>query len=456
MDEPVPVLEPVLPRRPRRVGRVVAVLALVAVVAVVVVWVALFRPGRAGPDGPRLVVIETGGGLATMDGFGQSLARRELPGTRLQFPAWSPDGSRIAAIGNDGATAAIHVFDVAGDTDRPPTTIYESADRPPFYLYWTPDSQQVTFLTSQPAPTAIALRVAPADGSSEAEIVREAAPFYWDFVDPARLLLHTGATGSGAFVGEVDLEGASFEASAIESGLFRAPAVGGDGRSRAYVMPAGADPTDGQQIVVEARDGSTRHEIPVDGSVALSFDPTSTALAYIASDERTDSPPPIPIGPLRTIDATSGDVRTLLDAEVLAFFWSPDGRTIATLDLRPDDGPDPGEAGPPGRHLASSAIGGLPPLAVDAAGVGLHLAFVDVATAEVRAERDVQVSELFAFQVLPFFDQYALSHRFWAPDGSGIALPLAEDNGVERVFVIPADGSDPRAVAIGSIGFWRP
>jgi len=247
---------------------------------------------------------------------------------------------------------------------------------------------------------------------------------------------------------------------AILSGLFRAPAIGGGGASRAYVTAAGDDPASGGQLVVEARDRSNRQEIPVGGAAAFSFDPTSTTLAFIAPNAATDPPAPIPSGPLKTVDAATGDVRTLLEGNVLAFFWSPDGQTIAALDLRPaDSGPGPGQARASGARLASAAsvaTTALPAFAAGTPGVGLHLSFIDAASGAIRSERDLRVSDLFAFQVLPYFDQYALSHHFWAPDSSSIVLPVAEEDGLDRVVVIPADGSDPRTVATGWIGFWSP
>jgi hypothetical protein len=35
-------------------------------------------------------------------------------------------------------------------------------------------------------------------------------------------------------------------------------------------------------------------------------------------------------------------------------------------------------------------------------------------------------------------------------------LPIVGDGDVTQLFVIPADGSDARAVATGEIGFWSP
>jgi hypothetical protein len=60
------------------------------------------------------------------------------------------------------------------------------------------------------------------------------------------------------------------------------------------------------------------------------------------------------------------------------------------------------------------------------------------------------VSETFGFQILPYFDQYALSHS------SAIVLPLTDENNLDHVVVIPADGGDPHAVATGWVGFWSP
>ena len=457
MDEPVPVLEPVLPRRPRRIGVAAIVLALV-LVAVTALWgvFVLARPAATTASPLRLVVVETDGGVTTTDAFGTGRHDFDSAGLRYQFPAWSPDGTQVAAIGRRvDNVVTVDVFNADPAASGLPRRIYESADRPAFYLYWTPDSRHVTFLTTEPAPDGIALRIAPADASGPSQVVRAAAPLYWDFVDSSRLLLHTGSTGSAAFTGEVDLEGTSLENETIDSGVFRAPAVGGDGSSRAYVTAAGEDPLEGGTMVVEARDGSVRHEIAVGGATAFGFDPTSTTLAFIAPDEPTDPPAPIPSGPLRTVDARTGEVRTLLDTHVLAFFWSPDGQTLAALDLRPSEGPGPGEARVIGAVIGGGSISALPPLA-RTPGVEMHLSFVDANDGDIQSERDLRLSELFAFQLLPYFDQYALSHRFWAPDSSSIVLPLAEDDGLDRVVVIPADGGDPHEVAAGWVGFWSP
>jgi hypothetical protein len=86
----------------------------------------------------------------------------------------------------------------------------------------------------------------------------------------------------------------------------------------------------------------------------------------------------------------------------------------------------------------------------------LVLSFVTVGDGAIRSERVVQLSDLFINQILPFFDQYALSHRVWSPDGASIVLPIVGAGDVTELVVIPADGSETRTVAVAEMGFWSP
>jgi len=79
----------------------------------------------------------------------------------------------------------------------------------------------------------------------------------------------------------------------------------------------------------------------------------------------------------------------------------------------------------------------------------------DVATGTTRAQRAVAPSSKFVNGILPYYDQYALSHRIWAPDSSAIALP-GFGNGGDELFVTPADGSEPTALPSAVFGFWSP
>jgi hypothetical protein len=464
----------------------------ITLIAAVVVFGALggARLGRTqggdAPRGraPRLAAVDANGALALTDGLGGSVVAIPAPGVAFQFPVWSPDGTHVAAIGTGIKGVGVYVFDATesiptGATAAPGGTtsggddagvIYRGADRAPFYLYWSPDSRRLGFLTTQ--PIGISLQIAPSDGSSVATAIREGAPLYWDWIDPGRVYAHVGGSGADAFLGEMGLDGVADDATVIGHepslppgssdapadsgqigaaqvpGAFRAPAVSHDGRYRAFVA---TDAGLGQRLVIEARDGSASHAGVAGGITAMAFDPSGDSLAYVASDTSTS---PFPIGPLRLVETTSGASRVLLGGKVVAFFWSPDGATIATLSV-----PEPGTDGVQAfsRTARLTMARARPIDAIDAAaGVGLHLAFVDAATATIRSERNVRVSDTFTNQLLPYFDQYGLSHRFWSADSVSLALPLVDVDGRDQLVVIPADGADPHPIPDRVIGFWSP
>ena len=85
----------------------------------------------------------------------------------------------------------------------------------------------------------------------------------------------------------------------------------------------------------------------------------------------------------------------------------------------------------------------------------MHLVFVDVASGDIRSDPVIQPGQRFISQVLAYFDQYALSHRVWAPDSSSILLPEILPDGITRLTVRTPDGGPPVALA-GEIGFWSP
>ncbi|HET9520622.1 MAG TPA: hypothetical protein VFO73_06240 [Candidatus Limnocylindrales bacterium] len=466
-SEPFEALETDEAFEPAPPSRLRMAIAIVVAVAVTVAFLAgaigaLFRGGgpdaTSPPDPGLLAVVDAEGGLATVEATGGSRMAFDAPGGAAQFPAWSPDGTRIAATrSTGGGGGSVGVF-TAGEPSAV-SEIYSSPSRPPFYLSWSPDGGHVTFLTTE--PDGIALRVAPADASSDATLVQLGAPFYWDWIDPGRLMVHVGGAGPGAYVGDVDLDGARLGDVEGAPGFFRAPAATADGGLRAYVA---ATPDGSGSIVMAAPDGSTRHEVPVAGNVAFGFDAAGTTLAYIAPDDATAGPTALPIGSLRIVDTATGTSRSALGGAVVAFFWSPDGRTIAALQLVRNGAPGVDEArlhvasaDTPGPGPASAALAAF--AAADAPGIDAHLVFVDVAAAPgpaIRSERDVRLGEVFAFQLIPYFDQYALSHRVWSADSRSLVLPIADPDATTRIVAFPADGSAPTPIADGVAAFWSP
>src|SRR6478672_11197483 len=283
-----------------------------------------------------IAVQDTDGSLSIVATDGSSHLVSDTSKGQFGFPSWSPDGSRIAVVRSDGTNTAVVVFDAADVATGPvePTVIFLRPSAAPFYVYWTPDGRSVSFLANE--SDKLSLRVAPADGSAPVDgsgkgsLVRSGNPLYFDWLDADRLFAHIG-TGSESFLGEIGADGSAKGESLKRPGDFRAGIVSPDHASRAFVRGAIGGPG---EVVVSHRDGSNEHAMTVYGQTALTFDPKGGSVASIAS-ATADDVAGFPLGPLKLIDAASGDVRTLVDGLVVAFWWSPDGKTIAALRVQP-------------------------------------------------------------------------------------------------------------------------
>src|ERR1017187_5503097 len=67
----------------------------------------------SGASGPALIAaVDDSGALTTMNETGGSVVSYAVPGVVFGSPAWSPDGSRIAALGSASDGTSIYVFPV--------------------------------------------------------------------------------------------------------------------------------------------------------------------------------------------------------------------------------------------------------------------------------------------------------------------------------------------------------
>jgi hypothetical protein len=387
-----------------------------------------------------IAVLGDDGSLSVVEPGGRAVLLSDAAEGVFGFPAWSPDGSQIAAVRSSDSAMAILVFntgELLSGSGAKPLVIFRSKTVSPFYLFWTPDGRDVSFLASQSGE--LSLRIAPADGSAPVDgsgpgaIIRTGQPFYYDWIAGDRLLAHIG-NGPDAFLGEIGLNGASTSAAIEFPGDFHSAAVNRDGTSIAFVR---AGQIGRGEVVVAARDGSDSHSFRVFGTAAVVFDPAGGTIASIGP-VRPQAPAGFPIGPLRLIDAKSGIVRTLIDGFVVGFWWSPDGKTMAALRVQPKITSGQESPAPEGRPVRE-----------------FRLLFVDVATGNVRSQPVVQPGDLFVEGLMANFDQYALSHQVWAPDSSSFLLSEIGPDGTTQVSIRFPDGGEPVEID-GEIGFWSP
>lgn len=388
----------------------------------------------------RIAYVNNDGQIMTINPNGSG-ARILTSGThRFQFPAWSPDSTRLAVIGQNPMGGAVYVIDAAADAAEP-GFLYQGSSDEPFYLYWAPDGEKIGFISNDRL-SGIALHVVAADGSDESRVVSAGEPFYWHWADDsAGMLIHSGGFGVSGRVEMIPVESASGgrRNDLGQPGLFQSPGISADGRFWAYAERV--DREGSQLVVMDTVNGAKQVEEHL-GAVAMNWNPVTPTLAFISGDTMTSGSF---IGSLRVLDAETGEVTLLSRDKVVAFFWSPDGRYIAALGFMDSGAEREINVANPKRPFAKpSAQLRLPQL---------ELVIYDMTTMEGKELLRFVPSLAFLSQFLPYFDQYALSHQIWSPDSTALVLPMLGENS-DEVVVVSIQSGEEQLIASGSMPFW--
>ncbi len=362
-----------------------------------------------------------------------------------EFPAWSPDGNQIAAVGSDrsgGGIFLLHDDEELGD----PQELYFSQNQRPFYLYWSPDSKQISFLANNP-DDGMGLNVMQAQAGQESRLIASGSPFYWNWTaDSRQMLIHSGTQEDDSRLVLIDDAGQDQAPQIPAPGYFQAPGISPSGRYWAYSqLKEGGVRWITVDDKVSGEQKSERHA----GSIALNWSPVEDKLAFISGDDngRFDF-----WGPLRLLDVETGETRLLSSSLVLAFFWSPDGKKIFTITVPNDNGLNGGVEvrETKNRHLARSkqTVPPLQPMPHQ-----FMLSVIEVDSGKGLELTDVTLPTIFLSQFLVFFDQYALSHNLWSPDSEQIVLPIVADR-ENQIVVISAKNGRMNQIGNGHMAFW--
>lgn len=340
----------------------------------------------------RITYIDLDGRLCTVNPDGTD--QRCLSGMEAtyQFPTWSPDGKRIAAIGRDGGGGGVFLFRERGGlfTNTERQEVYYGQVQTPLYLYWAPDSSRLAFLVGY--PQSIALYLSPERNDQESQLLETGQPFFWSWMpDGAYLFIHTGGMGEKARINFIDQEGGDWGQHLAVPGYFQAPAISSDGRYWAF---AELNRRGQSRLAVEHHTTGERVTVPHEGAVAMSWQPGTSRLAFISPDETAQHF----FGPLQMLELPSGRASCLINEQVLAFFWSPEGTQLAYFTLS-----------------ESRAAGNT---------LMLDVKLLDAASGTVRHLATFRPPRFFVDHFLPIFDQFTLSHRLWSPEGDALVLPV--------------------------------
>jgi TolB protein len=241
-------------------------------------------------------------------------------------------------------------------------------------------------------------------------------PLFWAWSPSGdRLLIHTNINTPAARLAFLDPTTAYLGENMAQPGAFQAPGIAPDGRFWAF----------------------------------------ANQLAFIS--------PAVSVqrfyGPLRLLDIANKAVDTLVEATVLAFFWAPDGQKIAYFTLAETLSPAPNLASPTAngrtngiyRPTHSGLQAGGQATRLEA--LLLDLGVVNISTRQQRKLATFEPDTYFINQFLPFFDQYALSHRLWSPASDALVLPAVTGD-ISRISVVTIAGGSPQPLAEGHMAFW--
>ncbi len=400
------------------------------------------------PEVPRLnriVFVNEELGIETVAPDGSEGRTLTSDSHVFQFPAWSPDGRQIAALGGNRSGGGIFLLQDE-DASAEPMELYFSDNQNPFYLYWSPDSEQISFLANNPGG-GIGLNVIEAEAGRESRLIATGSPLYWNWTaDSKQMLIHSGEEAGDTRLVLIDNEGQDQAPQIPAPGYFQTPGISPSGRYWAYAQLQDGGMswlTIDDQISGEQQ--TERHS----GSVAMNWSPVADKLAFISGDSESQFGS---WGPLRLLDAASSEMRVLSSNQVLAFFWSPDGKSIATISTPSPNGLD---GGVEVRDVKRGQLARNNPtrLPVQRVPHQFMLSVIDVETGSGLELADVALSTTFLTQFLVFFDQYGLSHNLWSPSSDALVLPVII-NGENQIVVISTQSGRMTQVGNGHMAFW--
>lgn len=337
-------------------------------------------------------------------------------------PTWSPDGRQVAWNAITRAGAALLVSGYNGGERKQMDLPYL-----PFYIYWSPDGQRLAYLSNWRVidGPSMALRLVDfAQGNETVRTLAAGQPFYFSWSpDGSRVLAHID--GERVEIYEVAGEGAAATSLAISGSAFSAPQWSVDGEQLAYAV---VDEQTQRLLLSDLSGQAVRDVTDYDGRISFQLSANGRQVAYVATDADV---PASTLGPLYVVDAETQQTRELSERPVVAFYWSPDGQKLAFLTLDTVEGR-----------------------------IGLRWNVWD-------GEATRQYAAFFPSQellenYLPFFDQYAQSHRIWSPKSDAFVFAGTLENGESGVWVQPlgADGAQrevpPVRIGDGVIATWSP
>jgi len=357
-----------------------------------------------------------------------------------QYLTWSPESNLLAFVGvsGEGGNQGASDLYVANVDEERSDKVYTSETEHPFYLYWSPDNENLSFLSTAASGQSFILQSIPAQGGDRT-VLDTGSPYYWSWApDGKTMIVHTGSTNSTTVEHMAFLQ---VDEQIIEAALdpspatFQAPAWSPDG---SRILLSRLNDKKEKEIILTDGSGSIEKALGTfEASSSFAWSRDSELVAYIASDRALTAGT---IGTMHVMDLTSSE-DFFQDEDVMAFFWSPDSKKLAYFKPFTANTTSEGGTDTSGQAQAQQRI-------------LLQLNVLDVISGESRVLFTFQPTDQFA-AILPYFDQYHQSTTIWSPDSNNLVLSFLTTENNPGIAIAAASGQlEPRILAEGYLAFW--
>jgi Tol biopolymer transport system component len=405
----------------------------------------------------QIAFVTLDGNIALSDAAGKNIAQvttdanTHMSGDLLRiyaFPTFSGDGKSLAFVEYTTISGTDTVTQTLVDGPAQPKAklleLYTTVDDNIPYLDWSPDSQQIAFLTIHTEQGM--LRVVGKAGGTPVTL-EQGSSAYWNWRnDSSSLVTHMGgspATDADAHLSIVGVKSATPARLASAPGNFKAPHYSPDAHYLLYVARTG----DNDDLVLADASGKPICSIaPLEIGASFAWSPDGRRVAWIDSASSIANP-----APLYVFDLSAG-IRTRLHDDAVAFFWSPDSSRLAVYSIVTDN-----------QHATLGAAGGKldrPAAQAQSSTPVLRIESLNVSTGDTLRIADTFPSNTL-ISILEYFDQYSRALTPWSPDGQQLVFTSASQttDSIDlevATFDRGETGVSLKSIGEGVVAFWAP